>query len=410
ETSAAEAPRSGTTAEVQEADVLAEGASAGVITHGRGPAPDREAAHAEGRVRLRRRRSGRGGVARPGAAGVRRHRVPPGDPARRLPGEHLPRGTGWSRRAAVRDRPDGVHADDAGRGRDRRCDRGGRGRDPVRPVDHGHHLHRGRGRSRPRRAELVPALHVEGPRTVHGPGRPCCRRRVRHAAGHRGRPGGRCPAARRAQRDDDPPDPVCAHGGQRDLTTGMVDRLPDHGAARLRLARLVVRHGGRPVGHDVRPDGDVRRSRLDPGTVAGEDLGQGRPERRRRAAPRRPRRRRDRGLQPRRAPARPGTRAVPPPARRRPRSRLRCRGAPGHRDHVGPGHRGRDRPRRALHDDRARLPVRAHGRRPGRRRPHHRDPRRSSGAHHAAPRSELPRRAPARARHRAPTTGTAPGL
>ena len=100
-----------------------EAAAARVRADDRGPAPDRQAAYAEGGVRLHRRRRGRRGLAGPRPAGVRRRGVPPGDPARRVHGGHLAGGAGRAGRAAVRDRADRVHPDDAGRGRDRRAPR-----------------------------------------------------------------------------------------------------------------------------------------------------------------------------------------------------------------------------------------------------------------------------------------------
>ena len=75
------------------------------------------------------------------------------------------------------------------------------------------------------------------------------------------------------------------------------------------------------------------------------------------------RRRRHHPLQPRRAPARPRADPVPPAARGRARGRQRHRGPPRHRHHVGRRHRGVRRARRPLHDDRACLPLRPHGRR-----------------------------------------------
>ena len=90
----------------------------------RRPARDRQAAYAQGRLRLHRG-SGRGrDLAGPGPAGVRGHRVPPLDPARRLAGRHLARGARRPGRAAVRHRPDRLHPDDADRGRARRRGRG----------------------------------------------------------------------------------------------------------------------------------------------------------------------------------------------------------------------------------------------------------------------------------------------
>ena len=81
-----------------------------------------------------------------------------------------------------------------------------------------------------------------------------------------------------------PPTLSAAHGRERDPAAGLVVQLPDHRAAGLCLARLVVGHRGRSAGHDVRPDGDLRRPGLDQGPVARQGRGQGRADRRRRAA------------------------------------------------------------------------------------------------------------------------------
>ena len=83
--------------------------------------------------------------------------------------------TGWDGarrpgRPAVRDRADRVHPADAHRGRDRRCARGGQGGHSVLAVDAGHHLHRGCQGREPQWAQLVSAVHVEGPRPVDGIG------------------------------------------------------------------------------------------------------------------------------------------------------------------------------------------------------------------------------------------------
>ncbi len=61
---------------------------------------------------------------------------------------------------------------------------------------------------------------------------------------------------------------------------GVVVQPAHHRAAGIRLARLVVGYGRRAPGHDVRPDGDLRRPGVDPGPVAGEGVGQGRADRR----------------------------------------------------------------------------------------------------------------------------------
>ena len=203
----------------------------------RGPAADRQAAHAQGGVRLHRR-GGRGrGVAGAGAPGVRGHRVPPGDPARRrrrsTPSREV---LGGPVGAAVRHRADRLHPDDADRGRDRR-----RAAPPGRPASRSRSRRwappRSRtSRRRTRRTQLVPALHVEGPRPLDGAGRPGRRGGLRHAARHRRRPGRRRAAARHPQRDDDPADPDAPHGAQRDPAAGLVVQLPHHRAAGLRLA------------------------------------------------------------------------------------------------------------------------------------------------------------------------------
>ena len=66
EAPAAEAARPRSPAEVQEADAVAQGATAGRGADDRGPAADRQAAHAQGGVRLHRRRRGGRGLAWPG--------------------------------------------------------------------------------------------------------------------------------------------------------------------------------------------------------------------------------------------------------------------------------------------------------------------------------------------------------
>ena len=138
-------------------------------------------------------------------------------------------------------------------------------------------------------------------------------------------------------------------------------------------------HGRRAAGHDVRPDRDLRRPRLDQGAVA-----------RARSSSRACRRVDDaRRLRRRRAstPSCCPTTVAASSTGRRSRStccpqvvdggRPRRRGAPRHRHHVRPGHRRRGRARRPLHADRSGLPVRPDGRWPRRRRPHHRDPARA---------------------------------
>ena len=91
-TPSAQAARPRAADAVQEARAERQEAAAGEGADHRGPARDREAAYAEGRLRLHRgRRRGRD-LARPRPTGVRGHRVPPVDPARRLAGGHVPRG------------------------------------------------------------------------------------------------------------------------------------------------------------------------------------------------------------------------------------------------------------------------------------------------------------------------------
>ena len=196
-------------------------------------------------------------------------RVQPGDPARRLEGRHLAGGAGRAGRAAVRHRADRVHPDDA-RPRARSPARPRRPRPgiPFALSTMGTTSIEDVAAAAPGGRQLVPALHVEGPRPVDGAGRAGGEGRLRHAAGHRRRAGRRRPAARRAQRHDDPADADPAHDRQRDPAAGVVVQLPHHRAARLRLARRVVGHGRRAAGHDVRPDGHLRRPGLDPRPVA----------------------------------------------------------------------------------------------------------------------------------------------
>ncbi len=148
---------------------------------------------------------GRGGdLPRPRTAGVRGHRVHPGDPAGRVAGGHLAPGARGAGVVPVRHRADGLHADDADRGRAGR--RPGRRtcRHPVLALHDGHHRDRGRPRRQPARAQLVPAVHVEGPREVDGAGLPRPAGRLRHPARHRGRARRGCAAAGQAERVLDP--------------------------------------------------------------------------------------------------------------------------------------------------------------------------------------------------------------
>ena len=134
----------------------------------RRPARHRPTGDAQGAVRLHRRcRRGRA-LAGQGAAGVRGRRVPSRDPARRVQGRHVVRGDRRAERAAVRHRPDRIHSNDAQRGGAGGSGRRRRGRDPVLAVDRRHHDSGGRRRRQPDGTQLVPALHVEGPRSVDG--------------------------------------------------------------------------------------------------------------------------------------------------------------------------------------------------------------------------------------------------
>ena len=220
-------------------------------------------------------------------------------------------------RAAVRVRADRLHPDDEPRGRAGRRPGGAAPRHPVRAVDDGDHLDRGRRRGRPGRAQVVPALRVEGPRRRRGPDGPRQGRRVRGADAHRRRPGRRCPAARRPQRLLHPAGADRQDRARRRDPPGVVDEPADHRAADLRVAVHLERHRRRPAGQAVRPDDDARRPGVDPRVLGRAADHQGHPDRRRRASGRRRRRRRDRAVQPRRPPARPRAGAAAPAARRR---------------------------------------------------------------------------------------------
>ena len=257
----------------------------------------------------------------------------PVDPARRLDRRHLARGAGRAGGAAVRDRADRLHPDDADRGRDRRRDRG-RPRPGI-PFslstmgttsieDVAAATPGGRNwfqlymwKDRDRSMALVDRAAKAGYDTLLVTvDVPVAGARLRDV-----RNGMTIPPKLSAR--------TVANAIPR---PGVVDQLPHHRAAGLRLPRLVVGDGRGPAGHDVRPDGDLRGPRLDPRAVARQGLGQGRPERRRRPPPRRRRRGRDRALQPRRPAARPGAGAVPPAARggqARSAATSRCTSTPG---------------------------------------------------------------------------------
>ena len=131
---------------------------------------------------------------------------------------------------------------------------------------------------KPARPQLVSALHVEGPRTVDGAGGSGGGGRLRHPAGHRRRSGGRCAAARHPQRHVHPADADAAHRAGRGAAPPLVVRPADHRAAVVRVAGPLAGNGRRIPGHHVRPDGDVRRPRLDQGAVAEQVGSQGNPD------------------------------------------------------------------------------------------------------------------------------------
>ena len=165
----------------------------------------------------------------------RRVEFTPDGPARRLRGRHRPRRPRAAVGAAVRVGPDRVHADDAHRGR-----AGGgvgrrRGRHPVHAVDDGHDDDRGHGG---RRAGRAPAgssstcgATARSAKDLVAAGR---RGRLRHADAHRRHPGRRRPAARRAQRADDPARAVAAHVRRRRPAPELVVRPAHHRAADVR--------------------------------------------------------------------------------------------------------------------------------------------------------------------------------
>ena len=194
--------------------------------------------------------------------------------------------------ASVRHRTDRVHPPDAHRGRACRRGRRRRGRDPLLALDARHRVGRGGRGGEPRRPELVPALHVEGPRPVARARAAGCRRGVRHAARDGRRPGRRRAAARPSKRDDDPTEAQAHDGARRGSPAGLVVRLRHDRTARLRVVRPVGGDRGRAARHDVRPDAHRRGPRVDQGSVGGQAGRQRRPDTRRRTANRVARRRR----------------------------------------------------------------------------------------------------------------------
>ena len=288
----------------------------------------------------------------------------PDDPARRLRGRHRARRARAARRAAVRHRADRVHPDDADRGRDRGRVRGGRGRDPVLAVDDGHDVDRGRRGGKPGRAQLVSAVHVEGPRP----------RRWRWSSGPR-RPGFDTLLVT--------VDVPVAGARLRDIRNGMtipptltprtvLDAIPRPRwwFNLLTTEPLTFAVAGPWSGTVAElldtmfdPTRDLRRPGVDQGRSGRASSW-------------------SRACRPSTTPAGasssastrsccPTTAAASSTARRcrstccpgRAGGRRRHRDSPRHRHHVRCGHRGGDRARRPVHAGRPRLPVRADGRR-----------------------------------------------
>ncbi len=355
----------------------------------------------EGRLRLHRRRRRGRDLAGPRPAGVPGHRVPPGDPARRrrtsTPAARcsaarsaLPFGiapTGFTRMMQTEGEIAGAAAAAAAG-------------IPFSPVHHGHHLDRGRRGRQPARPQLVPALHVEGPRPVDGTGRPRRRGRATTPCWSRSTspsPGARLrdvrngmtipphadPAHRRSTRSRGPAwwinflttEPLAFASLDRwsGTVAELLDTMFDPTVTFEDLAWIREQWPGKLVVKGVQTVADAREAR--------------RPRRRRRSCC-------------------PTTAAASSTA---PRSRSTCCPRSSrevgkdlevharHRHHVRRRHRRRDRPRRPVHPDRPRLPLRPDGRRPDGRRPRDRDPARPGRAHHAAARRQHPRRARARA-------------
>ena len=324
---------------------------------------DRPSGHAQGAVRLHRRCGGGGAVARAGPSGVPRHRVPPGDPARRLDRRHLVRGARRRDRTAVRHRADRLHPDDA-RPRARRPAPPRPARPAFRSRCRPSAPRRSRtSRPQPERSQLVPALHVARPRTVDGADGAGGGGRVRHAARHRRRAGGRCAAARWLNGLTIPPTSPPARSSTRSHACVVV-QLPHHRTDQFATFKRWDGTVAELLDSMFDPSVTFDDLRVDQGAVAGQGRGEGRADARRRQAARRHGCRRGPALQPRRTPTRPGARPVPPAPRRRQGGRPRHRGAPRHRHHVGRRHRRRDRARRTLHVGRSRISLRADGRRP----------------------------------------------
>ena len=197
----------------------------------RRPPADRAPPYPTGGVRLLRRRLRRRAVAPPRPGGVRQGRVPPIGAPRRVHCRHQPRDPRQTRRFPVRLRPHRLHPHDAHRGRAR----GGVGRagdrDPLRPLDDGHHDHRRPRRLRARRPAVVPALPLARPRVRQGPRRARGGGGLRHAHADRRHPGRRGPTARRPQRPGDPARPHPPHVPRRRAAPQLVVRPLHHRTA-----------------------------------------------------------------------------------------------------------------------------------------------------------------------------------
>ena len=125
------------------------------------PQGHRQAAHSPSSLRLHGWGSRGRAVADACPSGIRGHRVPSGDPARRRPDQHVVGCARRTRGLSVRDRPDRLHPDDARRGRT--CRRGGSRcrRDTVLTVDGRNHLHRDVKAANPNGRNWFQPVHVE---------------------------------------------------------------------------------------------------------------------------------------------------------------------------------------------------------------------------------------------------------
>ena len=198
----------------------------------------------------------------PGPPGVRGHRVPPRDPARRRRRRHVRQILGGPIGAAVRHRADRLHPADADRGRDRPA--------PARP---------GPPASRspsPRSAPPRSRTSRRPTRTAAtGSSSTSCATARSPTAWSSARPP---PASTRCSSPSTPrsPAPGCAtsataspsrrssrlrHDHQRDPAAVVVVRLPHHPEARVRVAVVDRRHRRRAAQRRDGPDDQLRRPR-----------------------------------------------------------------------------------------------------------------------------------------------------